>query len=373
MDYNYIIWIIPIILSAIALYYSSFKGADISLITQEPEIPELNKNKFLKSKSVYNVPNILYANATLVFHNKGNRAGVVKDLKNNFKPTNEFQKFFKRVEWNIDPSFKSLTIRDKDAKPIEIEWRFCINPVMKPDYEIDLENIDIKSDNLQNLLDKLWNHKREILGKFIQFLKSNKKLGDIEITYDKIGKNKLFEAIIKKGKGVIMRKKFHNNLTEINHFYKKTIAYYEESYDNYKLYPDSKEIIERVIRELKHLKKGLSLCLKDYEEYKKNDIWFFRAGRDLITEYLKEKNHKIELLSKCQKYRWFIIEHLKPLIEDIDKYRKIIDDINKTPIESIKQKLKEELKMHKTNLKPKIEEGREKLEELIEEIEKESP
>ena len=343
MDWSLIISSIAIIFAFLSFYYNYLKGSDIKLLTNKVKVDEISLNK----KDIPDLPITI----TLFFFNQGNRAGGIRNVDFEIEPTEEFKKFYERLE---KPYLKlPLTIKDRDAHLINGNIYLKLNPLIKRDYRT-LDRINIEGDGLKDFLQKATGEKRKFLADFIKFLKINKKLGDLRISFEKTAKKKFITDSI---------------YLEVRHSYSRSINYLEDILSDYNLEPSPERIIDEVIKKMKIIKNILESCLKDFEKYGMENKWWFGEASD-IKRYTRDKNIHIEILKKCKRYKKFVLELLR-LLKEIDKHSEKVSEINSTPSETKKEALLLQLKVFRKELREKIKNIIPKLDAIIKELEEE--
>lgn len=355
-----IISIVAAFIASVTLYYAHLRGMSISLHAK-CELPELSGGDFRMD-----VPTALPVKVNLLMLNSGNRAGIVKDLKLEFNPQQDFKEFY-RDTWverdsiqSIDKSLDStITIKNQDTNLV------IFNGYILLDWGIDMShlgNIDIKSNNLKTLFKKMPKYKKEKLKKFINFLTENKKLGDFIISYS-----------YTKPKFISRRITFKNDAIplEVGHLYKRTIKCYEDSHKRHQISTHPKEIIRGILKGIEVLEEVLDGCRNKIENHPKEDIFSLGLNSSLIESILRNEDEDFKLLSKCTNYRKTIEEDVKPLLNELLGFDQKMQTTSASSTKKIIPSLKEEIEEEKENLGKKLKEISPKLEELKKEIESE--
>ena len=352
-----------------ALYFAHLRGMSISSVWK-CELPELSGGDFKGD-----APTELLVKVTLSVLNSGNRAGIVDDLKLEFNPQPDFKEFLrdKGVKWYSIRSAKTnqpappIFIKDRDTDLvifggyINLDWGISMRR--------HLRTIDIESDNLKTLLEKMLDYKKELLRKFINFLKKNEKLGDLIISYSYTTERIRRKHIVLPSSSIEYLKR-ENEKLEVTHSYKKTIEWYEDSLKNYQLYLYPKEIINAILRSIKRLKKEFDSYSEEIKKHPTEDIFGLPLSSEWINKILNEEEEDFELLSKCRNYGK-TIEDIKSLLKNSLIFNQKVREANAAPTEKLRQSLKEEIKKEIEELGKKLKEISPKLEELKKEVEHE--
>lgn len=366
IDTTTIISLFAVALSFIALYFTHLRGVSISLF-HEYELPELQADDFKDD-----VPTSLPVKVSLSVLNSGNRAGIVKDLNLKFKPQPDFEEFYRNneIKWFSIKSAKTnqpastILVKDRDTDLV------IFSGFINLDWEISmrhyLRTLDIESENLKTLLEEMLEYKKERLKKFINFLKTNEKLGDLIISY------KYTTGRIR------IRLKPDEKHLEVKHSYKEAIKYYKKSLENYQLLPNSIEIIDKVLQTINLLKEDLENCYTEIERPSKGDLFhfdnlhlfhFLHPKNLWINQILNKEDEEIELLFKCRNYRKIIEEDVKPLLHDLLIFNQKAHEATKALSETLKQSLVENLEKDKEPLRKRLIEMFSKLKDLKKQVE----
>lgn len=364
IDTTIIISLLAVAVSFLTLYFTHLRGVSISLF-HEYELPELLADEFKDEVSAS-----LPVKVTVSVLNSGNRAGIVKDFNLKFKPQPDFEKFCRNneIKWFSIKSAKTnqpastILIKDRDTDLVIFSGFINLDWNIRMRYY--LRTLDIESNNLKILLEEMLEYKKDLLKKFINFLKTNEKLGDLIISYSYTKPKLIFLPFIK------FKKK--DKSLELRYSYTETIKCYEDCLKNYRLCPHPTEIIKNVLRRIKDLKDLFDDCYNDeIKNHSKENLFSFPLNESWIINIINREDEEIELLSKCRDYRKIIEEDVKPLLERILKFNQKIHKATREPTEKLKQSSIEELKKDRVELKKELFRISPKLEELKKEVEHE--
>ena len=171
-----VVTLIALIISFLTLWLTHLRGIAIAVSVEKCEMPELSPDNFK-----HGIPTTLRGTTGLFVLNKGNRTGAIKITKLDFDKVKNFANFFKKCEFRIQstesPSNRFTTppmtviIKDGSADLINIAFSLKLNPVIERRYDYNLETINIESNNLRELLNKLLEYKKERLKVSIQVFK----------------------------------------------------------------------------------------------------------------------------------------------------------------------------------------------------------
>lgn len=365
IDITIIISLFALLFSFLSLYLTHLRGMSISLFP-EYELPELQADDFKDD-----VPTSLPVKVTLSVLNSGNRAGIVKDFNLKFKPQPNFKEFYRNneVKWFSIKSAKTnqpastILIKDRDTDLvifsgfINLDWNIRMRHYLR--------SLDIESNNLEILLDEMLEYKKEILKKFIAFLKKNEKLGKLKILYSYSAERIRRKHIVLPSSSIELKKGETEEL-EVRHSYTETIKYYENGLKNYRLYPYPPVIIKNVMRRIKDLKDLFDDCYNEIKNHPEENLSSFPLNESWIIDIINREDEEIELLSKCRDYRKIIEEDVKPLLERILKFNQKIHEATREPTEKLKQSSIEELKKELFRISPKLEELKKEVEHELE-------
>ena len=372
--------LIALIISFSTLWLTHLRGIAIAVSVEKCEMPELSPDEFKDG-----IPTTLRGTTGLFVLNKGNRTGAIKITKLDFDKVKNFANFFKECEFRIQstefllksvsfaynlpnpPSNQFTTppmtviIKDGSADLINIAFSLKLNPVIERRYDYNLETINIKSNNLRELLNKLLEYKKERLKEFINFLRSNEKLGRITMSCEYTRRWLLWGALFKKKQKSV----------DVVHSYKEneTLKYYDDALENYQLDPEPTKIIESVISEIDALKSNFNKCYKDLERYRNEELFGFSVAGSIKNRYFDRKNSIIVLLKKCRDYKEIIERDIEPLLEDLLSFQQKTEKADETPQGKIKQKLIDEIKKEREPLRKNLKKVTSSLEKLRKAVE----
>ena len=359
---------IALSISFLTLWLTHLRGIAIALSVEKCKMPELSPDNFK-----HGIPTTLRGTTGLFVLNKGNRTGAIKITKLDFDKVKNFANFFKECEFRIQstesPSNQFTTppmtviIKDGSADLINIAFSLKLNPVIERRYDYNLETINIESNNLRELLNKLLEYKKERLKEFINFLRSNEKLGRITMSCEYTRRWLLWGALFKKKQKSV----------DVVHSYKEneTLKYYDDALENYQLDPEPTKIIESVISEIDALKSNFNKCYEDLKRYRNEELFGFSVAGSIKNRYFDRKNSIIVLLKKCRDYKEIIERDIEPLLEDLLSFQQKTEKADETPQGKIKQKLIDEIKKEREPLGENLKKVISSLENLRKEVERE--
>ncbi|MCD6100246.1 MAG: hypothetical protein J7K33_06675 [Candidatus Marinimicrobia bacterium] len=360
--------IFALFISLFTLWLTHLRGIAIALSVEKCEMPELSPDEFKDG-----IPTTLRGTISLFVLNKGNRTGAIKITKLEFDKAKNFANFFKECEFRIQSTESpsnwfttppmTVIIKDGSADLINIAFSLKLNPVIERRYDYNLETIKIESNNLKELLNKLLEYKKERLKEFIDFLRSNEKLGRITMSCEYTRRWPLWGAPFKKKQKSV----------DVVHPYKEneTLKYYNDALKNYQLDPEPTKIIENVISEIDILKSNFNKCYEDLERYRNEELFGFSVAGSIKNRYFDRKNSIIVLLKKCRDYKEIIERDIEPLLEDLLSFQQKTEKADKTPQGKIKQKLIDEIKKEREPLRKNLKKVTSSLENLGKEVERE--
>ena len=354
IDKTTIISLFAVLISFLALYFTHLRGMSISLFW-EYELPELPEDDFKMD-----VATSLPLKVDLSVLNSGNRAGIVKDFNLKFNPQRVFEEFYEERGFS-GLSASPILIKDRDTAVKS--WGVHIYLDQRIEMTDHLRTIDIKSDNLKTPLEEMLEYKKEMLRKFIKFLKTNEKLGYLIISYRYTRPKLIFLPYIE------FKKKAEK--LEVKHSYKKTIECYRDSLKNYQLIPHPTEVIKRILHRIKSLEEQFDICYKEIEKRPKEEIFHLSLNISWINEILNNADEEIELLSKCGNYRKTIEDDVKPLLKMLLIFNRKAEKAAREPTEKLKQSSIEELRKDSEELREKRIAISPKLEDLKKKVERE--
>jgi len=346
--------IFALFISLSALWLTHLRGVAIALSVEKWEMLEISPDNFK-----HDIPTTLRGTTSLFVLNKGNRTGAIKVTKLDFVKEKGFANFLKEYDVSIQSieSYlhikshlnhsttlpKTVIIKDGSADLINIACSIELNPVIKMGYDYNLETINIESNDLRELLNELFEYKKEWLKEFINFLCSNEKLGKISISWEYTKRWPLWGTAFKKGK---------KKSVDVVHSYKETLEYYGDALKNYQLDPQPKEIIKSVLSEIDRLKNIFNLCYEAIEQHRNEML--FPVAVSIKSHYsIDRKNRIIELLKKCGDYKEFIEMDIKPLLDETYSfYQKT--EVRDMPQGASKQKLIDKIKGDREDLRKKL-------------------
>ena len=342
--------IFALFISLSALWLTHLRGIAIALSVEKCEMPEIPHDNFKRD-----IPTTLRGTTSLFVLNKGNRTGAIKITKLDFDKVKDFANFLGKREFRIQ-SIESeskkantlpfpLIIKDSSANLINIVYSTELNPVIEMGYNYNLETINIESNNLRELLNKLFEYKKERLKEFIIFLRSNKKMGKILISWEYTKRWSLWGTPFKKGK------KKH---IDVVHSYKETLEYYGDALKNYQLDPIPTEIIESVISEIDVLKRIFNKCYEDIERYRNEELFGLSAAGSIKNRYFDRENSIIVLLKKCRDYKEIIERDIEPLLEDLLSFQQKTEKADKKPQGKKKRELTDGVQGYREPLRKKL-------------------
>jgi len=357
---------IALSISFLTLWLTHLRGIAIALSVEKCKMPELSPDNFK-----HGIPTTLRGTTGLFVLNKGNRTGAIKITKLDFDKVKNFANFFKECEFRIQstesPSNQFTTppmtviIKDGSADLINIAFSLKLNPVIERRYDYNLETINIESNNLRELLNKLLEYKKERLKEFINFLRSNEKLGRITMSCEYTRRWLLWGALFKKKQKSV----------DVVHSYKEneTLKYYDDALENYQLDPEPTKIIESVISEIDALKSNFNKCYEDLKRYRNEELFGFSVAGSIKNRYFDRKNSIIVLLKKCRDYKEIIERDIEPLLEDLLSFQQKTEKADETPQGKIKQKLIDEIKKEREPLRKNLKKVTSSLEKLRKAVE----
>ncbi len=347
-------------MSIISLYFSYLKSVDV--------IIEFGKLVFGKDNRTKNskLPYSLKFQIDMFILNSGNRAGLVKNLKVDFKPTEKFEEWYDEIEATIsNEKLEKIENYVYSKKGIEkIEDHITVvkggeGVFRKIDIKITIKNSELidpfsmsgiedveESENLKELFDKVEKYKKEKFKEFIDTLK-NREIGEFivegEITVPKYKICGITFANRKlKRESVKIPEEFIKHLESI-------LENYEEIIEE-KLFND---MLSYEIRdELKNFKDILKKSREDIERYWEREgkrTFSFRSEnelRGLMDCFEKQQGYRFErllLLEKCRKYKDkfnLIFDTLKRIYEAHKKA-----EFNEREIIELKSKINESEKV----------------------------
>ena len=221
-----------------------------------------------------------------------------------------------------------------------------------------METINIESNNLRELLNELFEYKKERLKEFIIFLCSNKKLGKISISWEYTKRWSLWGTPFKKGK---------KKPIDVVHSYKETLEYYDDVLKNYQLYPAPNEIIKSAISEIELLTEWFDECRRDIEHHRNEDLFSFYEADSIKSHYFDQENKEIELLKKCRVYKEILERSVEPLLKDMFRVNQKTSEalrMPRMPESKIGQNLRDEIIFEREHLREKLTMVHSKLKEL---------
>jgi hypothetical protein len=229
-----------------------------------------------------------------------------------------------------------------------------LNPVIKMRYDYNLETINIESNDLRGLLNKLFEYKKERLKEFIIFLRSNEKLGKISISWEYTKRWSLWGTPFKKKKESV----------DVVHSYKETLEYYGDALKNYQLDPAPTEIIKSVLSEIDLLTEWFDKCRSAIEHHRNEDLFVFYEADSIKSHYFDQENKEIELLKKCRAYKKIHEKNVEPLLKDILRVNQKTSEALRMPQSKIGQNLRDEIIFEREHLREKLIMVHSKLKEL---------
>lgn len=342
--------IFALFISLSALWLTHLRGIAIALSVEKCKMPELSPDNFK-----HDIPTTLRGTTGLFVLNKGNRTGAIKITKLDFDKVKDFANFLKewgfRIQSIKSPSNQSTTlpmtviIKDGSADLINIAFSLKLNPVIEMGYDYNLETINIESNNLRELLNKLFEYKKERLKEFIIFLRSNKKMGKILISWEYTKRWSLWGTPFKKGK---------KKPIDVVHSYKETLEYYGDALKNYQLNPIPTEVIESVISEIDVLKRIFNKCYEDLERYRNEELFGLSVAGSIKNRYFDRKNSIIVLLKKCRDYKEIIERDIEPLLDKIYDFHQKTEEALDMPRGAPKQELIDKIKRYREPLRENL-------------------
>lgn len=355
---------VALFVSLLTLWLTHLRGVVIALSADKKcEMPEILLDEFKPD-----IPTTIIGTTSLFVLNKGNRTGAMKVTKLDFVTAEDFANFLKKddvsiqsIESHLNNKFHlnhsttlpmTLIIKDGSADLINIVCSLKLNQVIKMKYEYNLENINIESNDLRELLNKLLVYKEGRLKEFINFLRSNENFGKIRIYWEYTKRWVSW--------GTLFEKKIET--VDVGHSYKETIKYYEDARKKYHLDPLPNEIIKSVLLEIDRLKTTFNKCRKEIEHHSNKDLFGF-SDFDLIkSRYIDKKNSIIELLKKCGDYKEII--KIEKLLKDLLRFHQETGKAANMHQGDLKQKLIVKIKREREPLKEKLISGLSTLENL---------
>ena len=225
-----------------------------------------------------------------------------------------------------------------------VTFSLKLNPVIEMGYDYNLETINIESNDLRELLNKLFEYKKERLKEFINFLRSNEKLGRITMSCGYTKRWPLWGTPFKKKPKSV----------DVVHSYKETLEYYGDALKNYQLEPQPNEIIKSVLSEINRLKTLFNMCYEDLELHRNEELFGFSVANSIKSRYIDRKNSIIELLKKCRCYKEIIERDIKPLLDKIYNFHQKTEKALDMPQGKIKQKLIDKIKRDREPLRENL-------------------
>ena len=344
-------------ISFLTLWLTHLRGVVIALSADEKcKMPEISLDEFKQD-----IPTTIRGTTSLFVLNKGNRTGAMKVTKIDFVTVDGFANFLEKddvsiqsIESHLNHSTTlpmTLIIKDGSADLITMACTLKLNPVITRGYDYNLENINIGSNDLRDLLMKLFEYKKERLKEFMNFLRSHEKIGKIAISC---------EYTKRWLRGTPFKKKIVT--VYVVHSYKETIKYYEDALKKYLLDPTPKEIIKSVLSEIDRLNTTFNKCCEEIEHHSNKDLFGFSEFDSIKSRYIDQENSNIELLKKCRDYKEII--EIEKLLKDLSSFHQKTGEAANMHPGDLKQKLIAEIKKEREPLREKLISGLSTLENL---------
>ena len=336
-----------VIIAALSLYFNSLKGVDLNTKI-EVIVKDIEKNK-------KELPDDLSFNIYMCTFNNGNSPGIVRNIQVQFSPEHGFEKFISQV---LLPVFREyIDISVKGTKYESGIVRILLKNVNRDIKELLSENIE--NDTLLPLLNDMKKKKIEYIKEFLNFLKKNKTLGELKITWEYTYSPWISSIKFKK----------KTETVPVNHSYKNLLEVCDYWMHNFEFKPSKDKIIDGIIKNLGSLRGLYKRNLEEYRRHYRNQL--LGASLEIINEKFNEKfQETFILLEKCKKYR----DKIKIIERPYERVRAFLDYVEKYTgnyPKDEKQKIKEVETMLK-DFKEETQKAIENIDSLIELIKAEN-
>ncbi len=365
--------LVAVLIAITTLWLTHLRGARIGLLEEpEIEVKELPNDRFKSG-----VPYILeLKDISLLFINAGNRAGVIKDITLKFEPNKNFKPFFVKIHSSVNYQQTSqsnslfssdhLIIRERSVGIITIDIHYLeLNRMITRDLkDVEWASSDIKSESLVTLIEKLLEYKKEKLENFVEFLSSNKKLGNLEIYYTCTGKRWLLREEGLKTKSLPL---------ELNNEYKETAKRYRNLLDRWgEIEPTTDEIIGDVSRFIDECSFLINLNEKVLKTPCQEDNLYRLENVDSMKEIQEKWQYKFIL--RWNKYKKFI-EEVVSLFEKFIEFDSKVEIALSTNMPSTKEyqidlaeKCRKDIEQKLDDILPQLRKIREELDSELKDI-----
>jgi len=311
--------LIVVIIAALSLYFNSLKGVDLNTKI-EVRVKDIEKNK-------KELPDDLSFDIYMCTFNNGNSPGIVRNIQVQFLPRYDFERFISQVLPSLFREYIEISV--KGTKYESGIVHILLKNVNRNIRELLSE--DIENDTLLPLLDDMKRKKIEYIEEFLNFLKKNKTLGDLKITWEQTYSPRIFSIGFKTKAETI----------PVNHSYKNLLEVCDYWIHNFEFRPSKDKIIDGIIKSLGSLR---GLYKRNLEEYR-------RYRNQLLDASLEISNGRFQetfiLLEKCKKYRDKIkiierpYERVRDFLDYTEKYKGNYPKDEKQKIKEIETMLKD--------------------------------
>lgn len=283
--------LIVVIIAALSLYFNSLKTVDLDtkIELRAKDIEESEKE----------IPDDLHFDIHMCIFNNGNSPGIVRNIRVRFMPRSGFKKFISKFQSFGFPEYVEVPAKGTSYKS-------GIGRVLLKNVSRDIRDLlseDIENETLLSLLEDMERKKTQDIEEFLNFLKRNKTLGDLEIIWEHTYSPRKIFSIEFKSK---------TEIKPVIHSYENLLEVCDYWVYNFEFKSTKDKEINGFIGNLKSLK---GLYTRSLSEYRSNKGWLINANFELHNGRFQ---NTFTLLRKCKKYR--------SAVEIIEKPYKRISD-----------------------------------------------